>query len=248
MVENIRAVQNPLTIIAIFAALAEIAGTVALSLIVSEFQSVFIWFVMLFPIFLVACFFLTLNFNPQVLYAPSDFKNEENFLEIIVGSRRITENLKTIDMDLDNFKQDFASKYIKKLDSLRDKDAKLESDIVKRIELISGQIEKTLQSSEELSSELTTGIYTHSHFQTQIVKFMEQADEPVEIGEIAKTLGNSKAATLRALERMISRGFVESVAVDKSSRPGMTLCFQLKKSGMGKKQPLIEGDADSHVS
>ncbi len=36
---------------------------------------------MLFPVFLVGVFFLTLNFNHKVLYAPSDYKNEDNFLK-----------------------------------------------------------------------------------------------------------------------------------------------------------------------
>ena len=36
---------------------------------------------MLFPVFLVGIFFLTLNFNHKVLYAPSDYKNEDNFLK-----------------------------------------------------------------------------------------------------------------------------------------------------------------------
>jgi hypothetical protein len=35
---------------------------------------------MIFPALLVALFFATLNFNHRVLYAPSDYQNEENFL------------------------------------------------------------------------------------------------------------------------------------------------------------------------
>lgn len=37
---------------------------------------------MLFPTVLVGVFFLTLNFNHKVLYAPSDYKNEDNFLKL----------------------------------------------------------------------------------------------------------------------------------------------------------------------
>lgn len=81
MVEKIGHIRNPLTVIAIFAAIAEISGTTVLPFIESENQSIYIWFLMLFPIFLVGVFFITLNFNHKVLYAPSDYKNEDNFLK-----------------------------------------------------------------------------------------------------------------------------------------------------------------------
>ncbi|AHD08094.1 hypothetical protein PhaeoP75_00294 [Phaeobacter gallaeciensis] len=72
-------VKNPLTIIAIFAGLTEVGGTGVLPLLSSDAQSVYIWFLMIFPIFLVVLFFCTLNFNREVLYAPSDWSNEDNF-------------------------------------------------------------------------------------------------------------------------------------------------------------------------
>ncbi|MHC4735980.1 MAG: hypothetical protein ACYTDW_16210 [Planctomycetota bacterium] len=85
MIERIRKISNPLTIIAIFAALAEIAGTVALATVPRDLQSVFLWFVMLFPCLLLILFFATLNFNPKVLYAPSDFRDEKLFLYTLSG-------------------------------------------------------------------------------------------------------------------------------------------------------------------
>ena len=81
MAERIRGpVNNPLTLIAVFAGLAEVAATVALPMLDGHVQAVFIWFVMLFPVLLVVLFFITLNFNHRVLYAPSDFANESHFL------------------------------------------------------------------------------------------------------------------------------------------------------------------------
>lgn len=81
MVEKIGHIRNPLTVIAIFAAIAEISGTTILPFIEPENQGIYVWFLMLFPVFLVGIFFLTLNFNHKVLYAPSDYKNEDNFLK-----------------------------------------------------------------------------------------------------------------------------------------------------------------------
>jgi hypothetical protein len=80
VVERIGPIKNPLTIIAIFAAIAEISGTIVLPFIAPINQTVYVWFLMIFPILLILLFFLTLNFNHKVLYAPSDYKNEENFL------------------------------------------------------------------------------------------------------------------------------------------------------------------------
>ncbi|EGR0234706.1 hypothetical protein ABMX86_22150 [Vibrio vulnificus] len=73
-------VSNPLTIVAIFAGVAETFATGALVLLPETMQAKFIDFVMFFPVLIVVTFFLILVFKPQVLYAPSDFANEEHFL------------------------------------------------------------------------------------------------------------------------------------------------------------------------
>jgi len=74
-------VSNPLTIIAIFAGLAEIGGTGVLPFIEPDNQRLYIWFLMLFPSLLVTLFFCTLLYDNRVLYAPSDWENEENFFK-----------------------------------------------------------------------------------------------------------------------------------------------------------------------
>ena len=76
-------VSNPLTIIAIFAGLAEVMSTVALPLIDAQNQGVFIWFLMGFPLVLLGLFFITLNFNHKVLYAPKDYRDDESFLSSV---------------------------------------------------------------------------------------------------------------------------------------------------------------------
>lgn len=80
MIEKVGPIKNPLTIIAIFAAIAEISGTIVLPFIAPNNQATYVWFLIIFPILLIILFFLTLNFNHKVLYAPSDYQNEDNFL------------------------------------------------------------------------------------------------------------------------------------------------------------------------
>jgi len=75
-------VSNPLTIIAIFAGTAEAFATVALIALPLEMQSIFIYFVMLFPLIIVVTFFTILVSKPHVLYAPSDFENQQHFLDL----------------------------------------------------------------------------------------------------------------------------------------------------------------------
>lgn len=87
VIEKIGHIKNPLSVIAIFAAIAEISGTTVLPFIESNNQIVYIWFLMFFPIFLVGAFFLTLNFNHRVLYAPSDYRDEKHFVSHFVKAR-----------------------------------------------------------------------------------------------------------------------------------------------------------------
>ena len=75
-------IKNPLSVIAIFAGIAEISGTMVLPHIEPANQELFIWFLMSFPFTLVVLFFVTLNWNYKVLYAPSDFKDEEHFVNL----------------------------------------------------------------------------------------------------------------------------------------------------------------------
>lgn len=87
MIEKIGHIKNPLTVISIFAGIAEISGTIVLPFIASEHQGTYIWFLMLFPVYLVGLFFATLNFNRTALYSPSDYKDENNFIN---STRRAT--------------------------------------------------------------------------------------------------------------------------------------------------------------
>lgn len=82
MTEKIGQIKNPLTIIAIFAGIAEVSGTVVLPFISEANQFLFIYFLIAFPSVLILLFFVTLNFNNKVLYAPSDYKDEDNYISV----------------------------------------------------------------------------------------------------------------------------------------------------------------------
>lgn len=79
--------NSPLGIISIFASLAESFGLYTISQLTPDDQSVFIWFLMGFPTLLVILFFWTLNNNSASLYAPSDYRNEGNYLKALDKNR-----------------------------------------------------------------------------------------------------------------------------------------------------------------
>ncbi len=60
-------INNPLALIAVLAATTEASALVSLPLLDYRNQAVFVWFLVLFPPFLTALFFITLNFNRQAL-------------------------------------------------------------------------------------------------------------------------------------------------------------------------------------
>jgi hypothetical protein len=84
MLEKMKSISNPLTIIGLFCGVVEVVGLIVMGTgnLIPEAQQDLIWLVKWFPILLISLFFLTLNFNAKVLYAPGDFKNEENYLAI----------------------------------------------------------------------------------------------------------------------------------------------------------------------
>jgi hypothetical protein len=86
MKENFQTIKNPLTIIAIFAGISEISGTIVLPLISDQVnQRFFIFFLIFFPLLLISLFFYTLNKNHKVLYAPSDFNDQKDFVLLLTG-------------------------------------------------------------------------------------------------------------------------------------------------------------------
>ncbi|WP_339545537.1 hypothetical protein [Pseudomonas sp. RA_35y_Pfl2_P32] len=81
-------IANPMTIIAIFAALSETSAAVSLPFLDNDDREIYIWFLISFPFYLLFLFFITLNFNYKSLYAPSDFQKSKQFLKVIDDTTR----------------------------------------------------------------------------------------------------------------------------------------------------------------
>ena len=87
-------ISNPMTVIAIFAAISETSAAVSLPFLGNQERETYVWFLISFPFYLLFLFFITLNFNYRSLYAPSDFEKGKHFIKAMDDAPR-TENGKT---------------------------------------------------------------------------------------------------------------------------------------------------------
>ncbi|NQU66319.1 MAG: hypothetical protein HQ510_00110 [Candidatus Marinimicrobia bacterium] len=149
MTEKINKINNPLTIIAIFAALAEVNATVAIGLIDKDLHSIFIWFVIGFPTLLVILFFITLNYNTKVMYSPSDYKDDKSFMDSIFGNYYGNKKDNKDDLGIGKISTELEAKITEKLiskinDSIKDSN---DPKIQKEINQLKDQIKKITDQS-----------------------------------------------------------------------------------------------------
>jgi hypothetical protein len=126
MTEKIGQIKNPLTIIAIFAGIAEVSGTLVLPFVSEANQFLFIYFLIAFPSVLILLFFVTLNFNNKVLYAPSDYKDEDNYISV---NRYDFSQQKNVEIKLS--KDDSTNQLLERLLQMEFKMTQLESLLIK---------------------------------------------------------------------------------------------------------------------
>lgn len=176
-------VNNPLTIIAIFSALAEAFATAALIMIPSELQEIFVYFVMFFPVMLVALFFCILIFKNEVLYAPSDFENQEHYLEINHFKERVK---KAFEEDIQNNSctqnkfSDFDIKHLKRSIDNAVKKTELSTNRYDQIEYL---IQQNPATTREIANFLRMPLYSTDFFLKEL-KNMGRIESYTEIENI----------------------------------------------------------------
>lgn len=159
MVDKVNKVSNPLTIVAIFAGLAEVAGTVALGLLDSNTQQIFIYFVMGFPVLLVSLFFLVLYHKHSVLYSPSDFANQEHFLRVARGKFEFDNDINEITSQISQFKEEI----YKEISSLS-KDSEAKADLEKKIENVFSELSSKIEDAKLSAAGITqSALSSYNH-------------------------------------------------------------------------------------
>lgn len=77
--------RNPLGVIALFVFLIETVATISLRAVADKpFASVLVWFIVLYPIGIAACFFLLLWFKREALFGPMDFADQSEFSRLLL--------------------------------------------------------------------------------------------------------------------------------------------------------------------
>lgn len=72
--------QNPLAVISTLIALVEAAFAYPVTRLSGLNQTIFVLFMVAFPVLLMMCFFATVWFKPGHLYAPKDYASPADFL------------------------------------------------------------------------------------------------------------------------------------------------------------------------
>ncbi|MDP3836491.1 MAG: winged helix-turn-helix transcriptional regulator [bacterium] len=203
MIEKIKKVSNPLSIIAIFAALAEVVGTTSFVLVDKEIQSIFIWFVMGFPTLLVLLFFITLIFKTHVLYAPSDFENDDNFLKLL--NRKLQQSVEVAEDEVRRIPERISNTIpnLEKREELRDL-------ISKEMNVLQSQIKTT----KDLALNITANALPKSEQQAKILSYLCSENRPMSITELASLIGMGENATKKSIEKLEKRGVVKKEASD----------------------------------
>jgi len=197
-------IQNPLTIIAIFAGIAEVAGTAVLLGLPIELQRIFVWFVMLFPVILVILFYLILIFKTNVLYAPGDFNDERNYMELqrsktLNAATHIIEEIKG---DNDSKQSDIAS-------------AKKEVSVsIDKLDELSGML-STLKENFHNSEESET--YKYMQTRNSMINFIKDSGD---FGVRVKDISGSIYPTMSFLEfkRILSELVNDGIARESHGR------------------------------
>ncbi|HEY5369969.1 MAG TPA: hypothetical protein VIJ75_13380, partial [Hanamia sp.] len=98
MTKNLGWIRNPLTIIGIFSTITEALCIVIVPQVTERNQDFFIWFVILFPTFLLILFFYTLIKHNTKLYAPGDFSEDKlEFAALFLDKQIISTDPKKIE-------------------------------------------------------------------------------------------------------------------------------------------------------
>jgi len=164
-------ISNPLTIIAIFAGVSEAFATGALAILPVDVQKVFVYFVMLFPTMIVVLFFLVLYFKNWVLYAPSDYENQDHYVNI---------NQETMKSSVMLELQSFVDKIKSEGANISNETAeKVKESIAKRIDESSektrkNQIKDFLYGNDGTCKEIAHACGIHPSYAQAILKQLEQ--------------------------------------------------------------------------
>lgn len=247
MSESNRLITSPLGIIGVFAGLAEVASTTAIFGLSPELQATFLWFVMGFPVFLVIMFFITLNFNSRVLYAPSDFKDENNYMNS-VGRSEISKNILSLKSEIESARENIISEARDSLSRLggeeaarlRDITDKHMSSILERAEVTEARVEEIVANPEFDRNPVISGVAE------RVLDILASGESLTGI-EISKRVGMRPESISRMLNRLREQGLVEAKRRDRMVINELTPTGKIVAQSLGGRSHPQSGAIRSEV-
>ena len=206
-------VTNPLTIVSIFSGLAEIAGTTVTALLPPDLQAIFIWFLIFFPVLLVALFFITWNLNPKVLYPPSEYPNPDHYIALITRKHKseVDNGIDEASSMLVKVKDDIketVTREMERIANVNDIDLRTVDSILEgKIELIIDKLNSTKQSTSELIR--STSDYAEIGSQILVMEVLSSG-RSFSINELCQDTKIAKPILARLLSDLVKQHVITS--------------------------------------
>lgn len=211
---DVKKISNPLTIIGMFAVLAEIAGTVVLPILNgNDNQDKFIWYVMFFPVFLVILFFITLWTVPKNLYGPKDYSNEDNFIKIMSDKYSVDDSLQHVEDEISKLSkivQDNSNSNITEDKSI----AEFYKSLIDRLNAINIKLAETKEINNNIETNISNTVPKSAILQFKVIKYIEE-NPNCSAQNIAEQFNLSIKTVRNMLHKFINEGILIRIGTNK---------------------------------
>ncbi len=202
---KINKIDNPLTVVGLFAGISEISMTYAISKLPFELQSIFIWFMILFPCLIVILFFITLNFNASVLYSPSDYKDESNYM---LANAKNKTNLVNAVNEANDLANEIAFDINIKPEAILTPSENIEKSDPNSEDKVADLVRKVNSISERFSQYILSPYDSLSNIEKLVITKLQE--KPMTLLELSDSISQPRTRTKYILDKLNQVGIVQN--------------------------------------
>jgi hypothetical protein len=145
-----------------------------------------------------------------VLYSPSDFKDEQNFLNTLLGQKELLVDIDNINTQLEESRNRIVEEAIAQIGSLGETERRqLSHSINEQMALIRDRLETTRDTVEELTADALYSKMPRSDLQAKILSYTTNCPDGTDIEDISKNVGREKSAVERAVAKLVGRKLLQ---------------------------------------
>ncbi len=178
-----------------------------------EAQRDLVWLVKWFPIILVSLFFVTLWFKDRVLYAPGDFKDEKNYLDLARANAKQRLDIEIVQKMIASASSEIISE-VSKTFPTNEKNEGVEME--RFIKAVGEIIQDKLQPIQSFAGNLKEDEYvfmsppTVSALKTEsdILRVLHSESKPITLGELVFKLNLDEYFVSKSLFALLKKGYV----------------------------------------